>query len=222
MELPAFTNLGHGGNIAPRAAPRLNLHTVQDIQADRVRNSDDLTLSERDERDLIEKAKRDPEAFAVLYRTHFDAVAGYIHRRVGDAHATDDLVADVFLTAMRSLPRFRYRGIPIRAWFYRLATNSVNRWARRQRYRKHATLTESQIEDVATYAAPATERIDRDRARVALLSLKPKYQTVLALHYLEGLSLEDVATATGWRIGTVKSRLSRARDALRARLSQGR
>jgi RNA polymerase sigma-70 factor (ECF subfamily) len=54
-----------------------------------------------------------------------------------------------------------------------------------------------------------------DQARRALLALPPKYQSVLALHYLEGMSVEEVALAVGCRMGTVKSRLSRGRQALR-------
>jgi RNA polymerase sigma-70 factor (ECF subfamily) len=74
-------------------------------------------------------------------------------------------------------------------------------------------------------AAPrpvAEDAIGVEHARTALLSLRPKHQAVLALHYLEGLSLEEVAAVIGCRVGTVKSRLSRARVALRDRLTHGR
>jgi RNA polymerase sigma-70 factor (ECF subfamily) len=56
-----------------------------------------------------------------------------------------------------------------------------------------------------------------DEVTAMLLSLPPRLQSVLSLHYLEGLNVEEVARVLGVRPGTVKSRLSRARDALRAR-----
>ena len=84
------------------------------------------------ERELVERAKRDSQAFALLYRRYYPAIAGYIYRRVGDRHTAEDLVAEVFLAALRHLPRYRYRGVPVRAWFYRIATNEVNRWARKR------------------------------------------------------------------------------------------
>jgi RNA polymerase sigma-70 factor (ECF subfamily) len=180
--------------------------------------------SSSEERDLVEKAKRDRDAFAVLYRRHYAMIAGYIYRRTGDCHLTDDLVAEVFLSALRSLGGYRHRGLPVRAWLYRIAANTVNRWVRRERTRITERLSEiSKCEAQAMQVPPDTANApDGECARLALMSLKPKYQTVLSLHYLEGMSLEEVAAAVGCRIGTVKSRLSRGRDALRERLTRRR
>ncbi len=171
------------------------------------------------EQALVERAKRDREAFAELYRRHYRAIARYVYRRVGDPHTTEDLVADSFMLAMTALPRFRNRGVPVRAWLYRIASNRVNRWARQARRRATQTLD---AERADPKAAPMDARMTRGFARAALLTLSPKYQTVLALHYLEGMTVADVALATGCRVGTVKSRLARGRDALRRRLQQRR
>ncbi len=217
-EIPIFANLGPN-----LAAAQGNVPTGERVISapESVDGSVELDSQALSERDLIQRARRDPEAFAELYRSNYDLIAGYIRRRVGDVHAADDLVADVFLTAMRSLPRFRYRGIPIRAWLYRIATNLVNRWAKR-RHRGHAMFVEFSATRNVESSDPADGRIDVEQARAAMMALAPKHQAVLALHYLEGLPLEEVAFVTGRRIGTVKSRLSRAREALRERLSQGR
>lgn len=174
-----------------------------------------------DELELIEDAKRDREAFAMLYRRYYPLVARYVHRRVGDTHVTEDLVAEVFLNVLRYLPRYRYRGVPVRAWFYRIATNAVNRWVRRQRRSPLRNSNQDALTEAgARKHPPVDSRIDH--ARRALLSLPPKHQAVLALHYLERMSIEDVAQALGCRIGTVKSRLSRGREALREKLLQRR
>ncbi len=175
-----------------------------------------------EERRLIEDAKRDKQAFATLYRRHHSIMASYIFRRVGDMHVTDDLVADVFLAALKTLPRYRYRGLPLRAWLYRIAANRVNRWARRERSRIHIRFSELQHSEDPATDNTADSSGDGEFARIALLSVKPKYQTVLSLHYLEGMSIEDVAAAVGCRVGTVKSRLSRGRDALREKLARRR
>lgn len=232
------------------------------------RSDDARWLEDAQERDLIAEARRDRAAFAALYRRHYAAIAGYVHRRVGDVHATEDLVAEAFLAAMRSIGGYRSRGVPFRAWLYRIATNVVNRWAktRRRQLRRERSLT-LLLSDVGTVAEddearrsgnverwalvapgdPAAiavnaaaagfpkdgcERIgaalkqaaanDTKIARRALLMLPPRQQAVVALHYLEGLPIEEVASIVGCRVGTVKSRLSRGREAMREMLERRR
>lgn len=171
-----------------------------------------------DERDLVLRAQRDRVAFAELYRRHYRPLCSYVFRRTGDVHATEDLVSDVFVTALRTLPRFRYRGVPVRFWLLRIATNAVNRWARRRRNRSTACLDVDPPADVDT-AVSICGAAEVERAQHALLTLSPKLQSVLSLHYFEELSVKEVAAVLGCRVGTVKSRLARARDALRAALN---
>ena len=176
-------------------------------------------MSDRsEERDLVERAKKDKAAFGKLYQCHYACIANYIYRRVGDAHLAEDLAADVFLSAFRSLSRFRYQGLSIRSWLYRIATNRVNRWARRERHRGHEPL----VTDHADTRDQDREdsALAKDLARTALLTLAPKFQEVIALHHLEGMPVTDVAATLGCRSGTVKSRLARGRKALRAEIER--
>ncbi|HKQ49045.1 MAG TPA: sigma-70 family RNA polymerase sigma factor [Phycisphaerae bacterium] len=170
--------------------------------------------------ELIERAKHDRQAFAMLYRKHYARIAGYIHRRVGDPHVTEDLVADTFMTALRCLPKYRHRGAPLSTWLYRVATTSVNRWVRRQR-RWFRSLDGGAAAARVSDRAVGDGEADREQVRTALLALAPRHQSVLSLHYLEGLSVEEVSQALGCRLGTVKSRLSRGREALREKLLRG-
>jgi RNA polymerase sigma-70 factor (ECF subfamily) len=174
------------------------------------------------ERDRIERAKRDPRALAALYREHYAPVAGYVYRRVGDVHVAEDLVAEVFLTVVRSLRQYRHRGVPFKAWLFRIATNTVNRWARQRRKRAARELARLSESTMPRGEPKSLNDPDAAVVRMAMLTLPPRYQSVLALHYLEGLSVSEVAATLGCRVGTVKSRLSRAREALRDRLEQGR
>jgi RNA polymerase sigma factor (sigma-70 family) len=181
------------------------------------------SVSLDEEEHLVESAKYDREKFAVLYRRHYDAVAGYLYRRTGDPHATEDLVADVFMTVLRKLPGYRHRGRPFRSWLYRIATNAANHWARRQKRDRRRTGEAAPHDAISPEDTRRRLSVDGEleQAQRALLSLPPRQQAVIALHYLEGLSVEDVAQAVGCRVGTVKSRLSRARAALREMLLTG-
>jgi RNA polymerase sigma-70 factor (ECF subfamily) len=167
-----------------------------------------------DDFNLVERAKRDPKALGLLYDMHYEAIARYIARRVGASDA-EDLTAEVFLAMVRYLPRFRSRGVPFRAWLYRLATNQVNRWARRRRPDARHRLAE-----IADRRGETCTAEQADVVRMALLTLPPRFQSALTLHYLEGLSVAEVAGVLNCAEGTVKSRLARGRDMMRAALQR--
>ncbi len=175
-----------------------------------------------DDREAVERAKSDRDAFALLYRRHYHMLATHVYRRIGDVHASEDIVSEVFMTALRMLPRFRYRGVPVRFWLLRIATNTVNRWARRQRRRWWRSMPTEALDRPDPRVSSAVSPVDVEHAQRALRSIAPRYQAVLSLHYLDGLPIKDIAVVLGCREGTVKSRLARAREALRAELSERR
>ncbi len=173
------------------------------------------------ERRQIERAITDPAAFVHLYRLHAPAIANYLQRRTGDAHVAEDLLSETFLAAMRALPRFRHNGTPLRFWLYRLATNAANRWART----RSRTINRERRIAVAHDAKAAISPASRDpaiEATNALMALSPKLQAVLALHVIEELTLEQISLVLDCRVGTIKSRLFRAREALRSELQHRR
>jgi len=176
----------------------------------------DSGSAERQE-ELIERAKRNPEDFGRLFQRYSPMLLNHVYRRTGDVHVTEDLVADVFLSAMRAFPGFRYRGIPVHAWFLRIATNRVNRWARRKRRWTFVVLEVDPVNDPRESSTNDSAR--DDRLQKAFLALPPRFQAVLSLHHMEGLSVKETAQIIGCREGTVRSRLSRARDALREELN---
>ncbi len=171
------------------------------------------------EADLVERAKHDRNAFAQLYRSHYAAIAGYLYRRTGDEHVAEDLVSEVFIAVLRYLPRYRQRKIPFRYWLYRIATNAANRWAKKQKRFARTNQCNQAIIDPAS-ENKTKSNLDSQLAIRALIQLPPNFQSVLALYHIEELSIEHISLVLKCRPGTVKSRLSRARDALRTKLKQ--
>jgi RNA polymerase sigma-70 factor (ECF subfamily) len=172
-----------------------------------------------DEGRLVKLAqKQDRGAFGQLYRSHYPAIVGCLYRRTGDAHTAEDLAADTFMAAFAAIPRYRVTTVPLRMWLLRIATNAANKWAReRQRLRL------SRIGAIPAASDAAAERQAAiEEAQAALLALEPDHQAVISLHYLESLSVEETAAVLRCAAGTVKSRLSRAREAMREHLERRR
>lgn len=167
---------------------------------------------------LVRRARSEPEAFALLYRRHSPAIQRYLRRRLGDPHLVEDALAETFVSALEALPRYQDRGLPLRSWLYRIANGHAARHRRRA-----AALAIERLESEPS-ERPSDDPSERvalaELARAALLRLSKRFQEVLALHYLEGFSLEEIATTVGCRPGTVKSRLARGRAALRKELDR--
>lgn len=169
---------------------------------------------------LVDRCRQDQRAFGEVYRTQYVPIVGYLLRRTGDPHAAEDLAAETFICAMNSIGGFRMRGVPLRAWLYRIASNQANRWARARRSELKGLGVGHVIESAACPRDQADQAEQLLLSRLAFGRLSGKDQTVLALHYFEQLSIAQVATALGWREGTVKARLFRARASLRAELER--
>jgi RNA polymerase sigma-70 factor, ECF subfamily len=153
--------------------------------------------------------------FAVLYDRHAAEPLRYCFRRTADAALAEDLVSIVFLEAWRSRARLRLDADP-RPWLYGIAVNVV-RGQRRARRRHAAALAR-------LAARPDVEAVDETVAReaemrdvlTAVAGLPPRERAVLTLVVWSELSYEQAAQVLGVPVGTVRSRLSRARRRLGA------
>ena len=180
---------------------------------------------------LVELCRRgDATAFARLVALHEGMVFNLAARLLGDHEEARDLSQEVFLQVFRTLGRFEGRSA-LRTWIYRIVVNQCRnrqRWWRRRRRDRALPLqdlTEAQearlSERQPTGDGPQQQLERRDRARVvqaALSTLSFDHRAVLMLREVEGLSCEDIAATLALPAGTVKSRLARAREALRQRL----
>ena len=90
------------------------------------------------EKELLLKIRSDPAAFSDLFRLYYKAIFGYILRRTGDFDDTADISADTFIKAFAHINDFDYRGISVKVWLYRIATNEVNQYFRHKQNRGSA------------------------------------------------------------------------------------
>lgn len=180
----------------------------------------DCSVAASDERELIERSRVDKSAIGVLYRRHYPAIASYIRRRVGCCEDAEDLIAETFLAMVRYLPKYRVRGAPFRSWLYRLATTQVNRWARKRRRPAARELAARARNLAVEESSRGRGALDGDQVRLSLTSLPARFQTVLALHYMEGMPVTEIAEILQCSQGTVKSRLARGREKMRQQLER--
>lgn len=135
----------------------------------------------------------------------------------------EDAAQESMLRAFRAYSRFRGNGVA--SWLYAIAHNTCLDVLRSARYRRESvTLDEDGFDHPADPANDPeesyVERSEKEKLWQAVASLPQDQQVLIALYYGENLSYEEIARAEGIRLGTVKSRLSRAKEALAKKLSQ--
>ncbi|NRQ38458.1 RNA polymerase sigma factor [Nonomuraea sp. NN258] len=174
-----------------------------------------------DDAAVIRRSREDPAAFAALFDRHAPALHRYVARRLGDSLA-DDIVAETFLAAFSKRDRYDLGRADARPWLYGIAANLIG-GHRRTEERHYRALARTGVDEVAeSYADRVAARVSasaahRSLAR-ALARLSAEDREVLLLFAWAELSYEEVAAALGVPVGTVRSRLHRARKRTRAAL----
>jgi RNA polymerase sigma-70 factor (ECF subfamily) len=178
---------------------------------------------------LIQRcAARDEDACAELVRDHQRMVYQLSLNLLGDHNEALDLSQEVFLRVFRTIHSFRGQSA-LRTWIYRIVVNQARnrqRWWRR-RHRGQQVSLDDHLRDHGD--VPGTNALDSpdrllgrkelaERIRAALDRLPFDQKTALVLREIDGLSYEEIGFSLGVAVGTVKSRLARAREALRTQL----
>ena len=184
-----------------------------------------LTLSE--EKEIIDLTRKDPQAFGILFDEYYPQIFGYIHRRVIDWDVSKDIASEVFLKAFTHLKDFKWLGISIAAWFYRIATNEINLYFRHNKYSPtslnqlldfHDFDTEEDNNERQKAEQQIKEYQDFLQIQSELKKLSTKYQEVISLRYFEEKSIKEIAEILNKNEGTVKSLISRGLEKIRQRI----
>lgn len=181
-------------------------------------------LSPIDERQLVDRARTDPDAFASLYRHHLSSIHAFLLRRTGSVPVAEDLTAATFEKALRSLSTYSSHRGSFGAWVHRIAANELIDHQRRLR-REFSDAARSAMfqASVRREGNPDDAAPDDELAalRAAMEQLNERYRKVLSLRYFSNLDHEGAAEASGLSKSHFAVVLHRARRALRRELDRG-
>ena len=177
--------------------------------------------ADADDATVIQLSRHEPEQFTVLFRRHAPHIQRYVVRRLGQ-DAADDIVAETFLLAFRQRESYDQTRADARPWLYGIATHLIGRHSRAE-IRMYRALARTGADPVME---PFTDRVDERvsastasrQLAAALARLPEEYRDTLLLVAWGELSYAEVATALRVPVGTVRSRMSRARSKLRRTL----
>ena len=180
---------------------------------------------------LIRRAQRgDADAFEQLLLEHQKNVYNLCYRMAGNPDDAMDLSQETFLRAWRCLDQYQFASA-FSTWLYRLCSNICIDFLRKRRRQQTVPLTfEDADGEEQTYAVPDAQplpeeqvvlKLTRETLSAAMAQLLPEHRAVLQLRVVNEMSYEQIADVLDIQIGTVKSRLSRARNQLKKILERG-
>jgi RNA polymerase sigma-70 factor, ECF subfamily len=221
-----------GRRIAERRAqlipvmPPAGLRHLEEISfVERIEPST-LELEDADTARLIMRIQADGENSSLLgrlYERYFDRVYGYLYVTLQDSHEAEDAAQEVFMRVIEALPKYERRGVPLRAWLFRIVRNcAISRI--RQRQRVFVESPEDLARRVETGGevpeATSLEWLD-DRELLGLVERLPMAQRqVIVLRYMLELRSQEIAEVLGRRPDAIRQLHHRAMTSLRARLKE--
>jgi len=183
------------------------------------------TACDSDERALVERARNDSRAFAELYRTYVKRVYAFAYKRSGSTQVAEDVTSTTFERALRGMPTFEWRSGGFASWLFRIAANELT-----NHYRQQGRTSSDRVQRAfRMFVSDAVsggefDRVERigstDVIREAMTDLNDRYQQVISLRFLSGLSHDDAARAMGMSKPVMAVTLHRAVAALRKAIDE--
>ena len=171
---------------------------------------------------LIHKAARGDEvAFEQLVKEHQNLVYNVALRLCGNREDAMDISQETFIKAWRALGKFRFE-CNFSTWIYRITVNTAKDYVRKENSMPHGVEI-SEIDDVSSDDSPDEAAIKNDRVqdlKNAMDKLSLEHKEIITLRDIEGYSYEEIASMLSLEVGTVKSRINRARSALKKLLCE--
>lgn len=175
------------------------------------------TMSELSDAEVLARSRSDPAAFRAIFERHHAALHAYLRRRVRADEAAD-IAAETFVTAFRRRASYDVAQGSARGWLFGIASNLLRHHWRRERRELHA-YARTGVDPLVSEEEDVEARVDAELAGPVLArvlaSLPRADREVLLLHAWADLSDAEIAEALGVPVGTVYSRLSRARGRMR-------
>lgn len=172
----------------------------------------------------------DRQAFGELVDIYKDKIHALAYRMLGDIQEAEDIAQETFMRVYANMHRYddQYK---ISTWIFRIANNLCIDRIRKKKVRGNRLSLDAEItgtdglelydtiqDETPTPEQRFVQQEVQEKVRMAILSLAPKYRTIMILKYLQDLSLQEISDIVGLPVATVKTRVHRGREALRKKL----
>jgi RNA polymerase sigma-70 factor, ECF subfamily len=176
----------------------------------------------KSEEELVKRAQHSREAFGELYEIYYQRIFNFALKRTANVQLALDVTSVTFLKALNQIKKYRWRDVPFGAWLYRIASNEVNDYYRKEGSRMARIEQISELADTSDYADEINHAEDELSKHEEFLQLHRKiaelpemYQEVITLKFFEKKKIREMVKILGKKEGTIKSLLHRGLEKLK-------
>ena len=169
----------------------------------------------RKEQIIVARAKNDVNAFGELYEIYFDRIFNFIFRQTDEEEVANDLCSQAFTNALNNINKYEFRGLPFSAWLYKIASNEVRKYYRRNKGKKIFSLEEIRIKEIIEQNDFEWDQALIDQLIDFMKDLPTEMLQVLELRFFEDKDFKEIAFILDMTESGAKMRTYRALDKLR-------
>lgn len=189
------------------------------VQEERI--TDDALSAEWTE---IRAAQADPRQFRPLYQRYYEQIFRYVFRRCEDEARAADISSQVFLKALKELPRYENRGLPFSAWLYRIASNEISMFYRKQKKQRVVSADTSLYRELADLSndeqsEKMQQELQEQQLRKVLKTLKPEELSIIEWRFFEKRPFAEIADLLDITEANAKMRTYRLLERLRKKMT---
>jgi RNA polymerase sigma-70 factor (ECF subfamily) len=173
----------------------------------------------REEFRILERSSRDPKAFGLLYEKYFRRIFSFIYRQTDDEDLTADLCSQTFLSALKNSGKYQFRGVPVSAWLYKIASNEVNKHFRKKNQTKVFSIEELRFRELFEQENDGWDEEMVEQLLNYLVDLPTEMLDVLQLRFFEDKDFKEIAFILDITESGAKMRTYRALDQLRKKFN---
>ncbi|CAN5243645.1 sigma-70 family RNA polymerase sigma factor [soil metagenome] len=164
---------------------------------------------------LVEAAKSDPNKFGMLYEKYYRQVYVFVFRRVGEEEHSGDIVSNTFLKAMLALPKYTFKGVPFSAWLFRIASNEINMYFRKNKRERIVSLDKSDLGKMISDTGENDSEENQKLLLRALSKLTTDEMQIIELRFFEKRPFNEVGEIIGITENNAKVKTYRILDKLK-------
>ncbi|WP_343604652.1 sigma-70 family RNA polymerase sigma factor [Fluviicola sp.] len=170
----------------------------------------------QEEQVWVMQAKADPARFEPLYRKYYDSILRYLKQRIDDPEQAHDIASQVFIKALKNLPKYEDRGVPFGSWLYRIAKSELYQSYRETQSNRTVPMEHVQIPTFDTLFFD-TQEFEHNQSLLlaAMQKLKEEQLKLIEMRFFEQLSFKEIGETIGITENNAKVKTFRALEKLR-------